>query len=1338
MHVAARSLATHALSIFGDHSDVMAARQTGSRCSPRARCRRRRTSRSSRTPRRCVPGAVPALLRRLPDLARGRQDRRCSDDDDLRALIAPTSSPRTARAAVARHPVAPRHAQNPDTFFQAARRPTRSTTPCPIVADDHGRFAELHRPPLRLFDYHGAPRGRARRRDDGLGRRVRARDRRAPGQRARREGRRAEGAPVPAVPDDALLARCPRASLASRCSTAPRSPARPASRCCSTSSRRWSTPRRARRRCRGHRRALRPVVQGVHPGDGEGGVRRARPSPRPPRFTVGIVDDVTHLSLPSTPTFDIEPDDVTAPCSTGSAPTARSAPTRQHQDHRRETPPAARQGYFVYDSKKSGAITCRTCASGPEADPLDLPRSSSADFVAVHQFGCSSASTCSTRPPGRHRAAQHARTRRRAVGPPARRGAGGAHRAGCRLYVIDAQASPRHGLGRRINTVMQTCFFALSGVLPRDEAIAADQGVGRDTWGKRGPEVVRRNVAAIDAALAELHEVPCRRRPPSARHAPRRRARDAPDFVQRVTRLLLEGHGDQLPVSAFPPDGTWPTGTSRTRSAPSPRRSRSGSPTCACSATSARWSARTPRSAPRSSSPPALPGAPGRLPVRARGGPLSARRACAYTVQVAPDDCTGCGSASRSARPRTNPSPSARPSTWRPSRAPRPSEPTGDFFRSSAEIPDVGPHRHPARSRTLALLPPLFEFSGACAGCGETPYSKLLTQLFGDRLVIANATGCSSIYGGNLPTTPYTTEWRDGPRPGVGNSLFEDNAEFGLGMRLGLDSTSQARPLLLELAGADAAGAASWRRPAAPPTSDDPASPPSASGSPSCATEARRAPTIRRRPRWPSSPSTSCPESCGSSAATAGPTTSATAGSTTCWPPPRRQRAGARHRGVLQHRRPAVQGHADRRGGQVRAAGKETAKKDLGPARHDLRPRLRRQRRHAGARSHQDRQGLPRPRPPGAVARDRPQPVHRPRLRPGALAHPAARAIDSGAWPLYRSTRPRRASRRSTSTPTPSRLPMRDYMREEARFRMVELRDPVPVRPPRAAAAERGATNATPSTSSSPRSATPATPPRRTTRWLTSRCTGWASSCAAPWWSGVTAVRHRRTLAPAGRRRRRRDRAAVPVRGAARGRPARRAPVLRQPMSTSTPRPIVPPDSGRVLPSAPSPPIDPSCAGSGRGRRPRRRLAQRRHPRRAGPPTPASSPTAGAAAIELNLYDVATDLAETGEDIEDRQLQVVADRWLAEVDVPVSVKLSPFYASVPSFVPASNTRGGGGGAVQPLLPARHRPRHPRPRPPPARLSTSAELPLRLHALALRPRPGRCSPLPSSGGVHSGT
>jgi pyruvate-ferredoxin/flavodoxin oxidoreductase len=513
-------------------------------------------------------------------------------------------------------------------------------------------------------------------------------------------------------------------------------------------------------------------------------------------FTVGIVDDVNHTSLAFDPDFDIEPDDVVRAVFFGLGADGTVGANKNSIKIIGEETDNHAQGYFVYDSKKSGAMTISHLRFGPR--PIRsayLVRR--AQFVACHQFGFLD------RYDVLEYAAPGALLLLNAPYAPSelwdqlpREMQEAIVERNVRVYTIDALKVARDtGMGGRINSVMQTCFFALSGVLPRAEAIAEIKKSIEKTYGKKGAEIVRRNFAAVDDTLAHLHEVPIPAAATSARRRPPILSASAPDFVQRVTAVMAAGKGDLLPVSAFPVDGTWPTGTSRWEK----RNIAVEIPT---------WDSKLciqcnkcamvcPHAAIRAKvyAPDALAGAPQSfLSVDFKSQGVKGQK---YTIQVAPEDCTGCSLCVMVCPAKDKSAPKHKAIDMVPQPPIRERE--RENYAFFLEIPEADRTTMKLDLKGTQFLEPLFEYSGACAGCGETPYLKLLTQLFGDRAMIANATGCTSIYGGNLPTTPYTTN-RDGRGPSWSNSLFEDNAEFGLGFRLALDShVAQARWLLTEM-----------------------------------------------------------------------------------------------------------------------------------------------------------------------------------------------------------------------------------------------------------------------------------------------------------------------------------------------------------------------------------------------------------------------------------------------------------------------------------------------------------------------------------------------------------
>ena len=524
-------------------------------------------------------------------------------------------------------------------------------------------------------------------------------------------------------------------------------------------------------------------------------------------FTVGINDDVTHTSLSYDPTFSIDHGDTVSCLFWGLGSDGTVSANKSSIKIIGEETDNHAQGYFVYDSKKSGSITISHLRFGPRpiAAPYLIER---AHFVACHHFAflgkydvlesiVPGGVFLLNSPYGPDRVWEHLP---REVQQILR------ERNIC-FYVINAgKVAQATGMGGRVNTVMQTCFFAVSGVLPRDEAIAAIKRSIQKSYGKRGEAVVQRNFAAVDQTLDLLAQVdvdaaalldrdsdsnsPFTRQPPVTDQAP--------PFVRDVLGTMIAGHGDALPVSALPVDGTYPVGTARFE-----KRNigtempiwdpdlciQCGKCTMVCPHAVIRMKVYDPAE---------LEGAPASFPATpARFKEFADMR---YTLQASPLDCTSCGlcveacpvkDKSQTGRKAINmgaiePIIGAESANW-------------EFF---TQLPEMDPARMTLSTiKNSQLLEPLFAFSGACSGCGETPYLKLITQLFGDRMLVANATGCSSIYGGNLPTTPWSAN-RNGRGPAWSNSLFEDNAEFGLGMRVAVDKQqAYARELLETLDG---------------------------------------------------------------------------------------------------------------------------------------------------------------------------------------------------------------------------------------------------------------------------------------------------------------------------------------------------------------------------------------------------------------------------------------------------------------------------------------------------------------------------------------------------------
>ncbi len=800
MHVAARTVATHALSIFGDHSDVMACRATGFALL---------ASGSVQEAQDLAAVAHMATLHaRIPflhffDGFRTSHEVAKIDElseDDLKTLIDYQGIlEHRSRGLTPDHPVLRGTAQNPDTFFQAREAANGFHTACPgLVQQAMDRLAARTGRHYHLFDYVGHPEAERVIVIMGSGAETAH-------ETVDHELKRGEKVGVLKVrlfhpfSTAAFVAALPKTTRSIAVLDRTKEPGAVGEplyleilAALSEAQNEGLVTFPNPPRVVGGRYGLSskefdpPMVQAVFAHLKEKKLRN--------HFTVGIMDDVTHTSLPYDADLDIEPSDVKRAVFYGLGSDGTVGANKNSIKIIGDETPFFAQGYFVYDSKKAGATTVSHLRFGPR--PIQsaylIKR---ADFVACHQFefvdkvdvlerAAPGAVFLLNSPYGPSEVWSHLPREVQEIILERK----------LRLYVIDALTVARKaGMGGRINTVMQVCFFALSGVLPRHEAIACIKGAITKTYGKRGGDVVKRNYAAVDSTLEHLHEVP----PPTEMTATHSRppmvSYLAPDFVKRVTAVMMAGKGDLLPVSAFPPDGAWPVGTTawekRNLAVDIPVWDQKICIQCnQCALV-------CPHAAIRAKiyAPGALSGAPATFKTDDfRSKDLKGLK---YTIQVAPEDCTGCTLCVQvcPAKDKTNPRHKA--IDMAPQFPLRDSERENyTFFLDIPEMDRAAFGKVDLKSSQF--LQPLFEYSGACAGCGETPYIKVLTQLFGDRAVIANATGCSSIYGGNLPTTPYTVN-RDGRGPAWANSLFEDNAEFGLGLRLAVDShRGQALQLL--------------------------------------------------------------------------------------------------------------------------------------------------------------------------------------------------------------------------------------------------------------------------------------------------------------------------------------------------------------------------------------------------------------------------------------------------------------------------------------------------------------------------------------------------------------
>jgi pyruvate-ferredoxin/flavodoxin oxidoreductase len=799
VHVAARTVATHALSIFGDHSDVMATRATGFALL------------ASNSVQEAADFALIAqaasLESRIPFLHFFDGFRISHEvskiatlaDDDLRAIVDDKYVvDHRARALTPDRPVLRGTAQNPDVFFQAREAINPFYIACPtIVLDVMDRFAARTGRNYRLFDYVGAP--DAERviimMGSGCGAVEEAVDHLR--QRGEKVGLLKVRLFRPFAADaflDALPKTTTSVAVLDR-TKEPGSLGEPLYADVVTALAESARPVAARPRVIGGRYGLSSkeftpaMVKGIFDE-----LKAAAPKNH---FTIGIHDDVTHTSLQYDEHFSTEDPETVRALFFGLGSDGTVGANKNSIKIIGKSTGQWVQGYFVYDSKKAGAVTVSHLRFGPR--PIrGSYLISKANFIACHQFQflermdvLSAAENEATfllnSPFGSEETWDHLpRSVQRTI-----------IEKRLEFYVIDAYGVAREtGMGSRINTVMQTCFFAISGVLPRDRAIQAIKDAVRETYGKRGEAVVQKNFAAVDHALGRLHPVEVPKQVRNGFEILPPVPKEAPVFVRDVLGTIIQGRGDELPVSAMPVDGTFPTGTAKWEK----RNIAQQIPVwdediciqcgkCVLVCPHAVIRAKVYDSSLLSGAPASFKSSKPRW----RG--LENLR---YTLQVAPEDCTGCQlcveicpvkSKSDAKHKAVNMSPHA------PLREPESAN--WEFFLSLPEYSRE--HLSHSQVKDVQLLEPLFEFSGACSGCGETPYIKLLTQLFGDRLLVANATGCSSIYGGNLPTTPYTANTK-GYGPAWSNSLFEDNAEFGLGMRLAVDKKADyARALVRRL-----------------------------------------------------------------------------------------------------------------------------------------------------------------------------------------------------------------------------------------------------------------------------------------------------------------------------------------------------------------------------------------------------------------------------------------------------------------------------------------------------------------------------------------------------------
>jgi pyruvate-ferredoxin/flavodoxin oxidoreductase len=802
MHVSARTVATHALSIFGDHSDVMAVRQTGYGLLASASVQEAHDF-AAIAQRASLLSRVPFLhffdgFRTSHEVAKMEE----LTDDDLRQMITEDLvAAHRARALSPDRPVLRGSAQNPDAFFQA-REAINSyyAEAAEHVQASMDLFAKITGRSYKLFEYHGHP--QAERVVVAMG----------------------SGCETAQEAVDVLVARGEKVGLVKVRLYRP----------FDLGAFMTSLPRSVHHiavldRTKEPGALGEPLYQDVVTAlreaeqahidrfhhqltviGGRYGLSSKEFTPamvkavydelsksRPKRhFTVGINDDVTHTSLKWDPSFVTEGKDVVRALFYGLGADGTVGANKNSIKIIGEDTPNFAQGYFVYDSKKSGSVTISHLRFGPR--PIHSAYLiTTANFVACHQFNfVEKYDMLEAAAPGATFLVNSPYAPDELWGHLPREMQQQILDKGLKVYTIDAyKVAKDTGMGVRINTIMQTCFFAISGVLPRDEAIGHIKKTIEKTYSRKGAEVVQKNFAAVDHTLAHLYEVKTAGNAVTGKAMPPTVSESAPDFVKRVTALMLAGKGDLLPVSAFPLDGTWPTATSKWEKRSIALEIPVWEPALCIQCNKCALICPHAAIRPKFFAPEVLKGAPKDFVTMDFKSPDV--KGNKYALQVAPDDCTGCSLCVEICPAESKTEKGKRAINMAEAMPLKEKERANwDFF---LKIPDADRTKVKLDVKGTQFLEPLFEFSGACTGCGETPYLKLLTQLYGDRAVIANATGCSSIFGGNLPTTPYTQN-QDGRGPAWSNSLFEDNAEFGFGMRLAIDKQAEhARELLAKL-----------------------------------------------------------------------------------------------------------------------------------------------------------------------------------------------------------------------------------------------------------------------------------------------------------------------------------------------------------------------------------------------------------------------------------------------------------------------------------------------------------------------------------------------------------
>lgn len=800
MHVAARSLAYHALSIFGDHTDVMSCRQTGFAML---------CSNSVQEAHDMAAIAQTSTLRsRVPFMhffdgfrtSHEIKKIKLLSDDDLRAMLEGVDYQFNAKHALRpESPVIRGTAQNPDVFFQGREASNKYYDAVPgIVQEEMDKFAKISGRQYHIVEYYGAADAEQVIVIMGSG---------AETVQETIDYLNAQGQKLGVLkvhlyrpfPAKAFVAALPKSakvvSVLDRTKESGATGEPLYLDVVATLAQAAAAGEISMPKILGGRYGL--SSKEFTPGMVKAVFDNAVSANPVNGFSVGVNDDVTHKSLAYDDSIDTEGKDVVRAVFFGLGADGTVGANKNSIKIIAEDAGKYGQGYFVYDSRKSGSMTTSHLrfSDNPIKSAYLINK---ADFVACHQFQFMNkvdilgiakpgATFLLNAPYDANEVWNHLtyEVQKQIIDKK------------LKFYTINAVEVAREtGMGQRINTIMQACFFAISNILPREQAIAEIKNAIKKTYSKKGDAIVQKNFAAVDASLAHMHEVVIPAEPTSALHTALPVPGDAPEFIQKVTGEIIAGRGEQLPVSAFADvvDGTWPTGTTQYEKRCIATEIPVWDPeTCIqcgkCSIVCPHGVIRM-----KVASDEELANAPASLK-RAdyKGKEFAGKK---FILQISAEDCTGCGICTSACPAKNKADPEkkainmdhienhieAEVANWK-------------FFETLPYVKRTDVAKN--LPKTTQMIQPLFEFSGACAGCGETPYVKLLTQLFGDRMVVANATGCSSIYSGNLPTTPYTKDEK-GHGPAWANSLFEDNAEFGLGMRFSIDQQTATAKALLE------------------------------------------------------------------------------------------------------------------------------------------------------------------------------------------------------------------------------------------------------------------------------------------------------------------------------------------------------------------------------------------------------------------------------------------------------------------------------------------------------------------------------------------------------------